>query len=190
MVGAPSSERDGGLGRAGGTELVGVTSERQARRRGRLGHRRQVVERERDVLDVDVHGVGQPLGRGRGDQLGAGDLDPRRALHALRDRVAREQRHGAGLRRLVGEPAREARLAQLALDREPVPGLQLERRRPVLGHLPHERATEREDLLVGRLGEHACAPVDPALAVEVPVRHPLSRASNSSARHPTNGRCV
>ena len=87
-------------------------------------------------------------------------------------RVAREERHATGLRRRFREPAREPQLAELSLDRQPVAGLQLRRRRAVGRHLRGERLREREHLVVLGLGQHPSRPIDPTfLPVEVPVRH-------------------
>src|SRR4029450_3318606 len=75
---------------------------------------------------------------------------------------ARDERDRTRLRRLLGELPGQAGLSELGIDREPVPGLELERRRPVLGHLLHERPAQGKPLVVARLREHPRAPVDPA----------------------------
>ena len=69
VVGAPRAQRDGRFGRPARTELIGVDAERQPGERGRARDGRQIVERERDVLHVDVDLIGEPLGRHGGDQL-------------------------------------------------------------------------------------------------------------------------
>ena len=57
MVGAPGAEPHRRLGGSAGPELVGVHAQREAGRRGGSRDGLEVVEREGDVLDVDVHRV-------------------------------------------------------------------------------------------------------------------------------------
>ena len=169
VVGAPRAEPHGRLGGTRGAELIRVAPDRQAVRSGGLGDGREVLERERDVLDVDVDGVGEVLGGRDRDQLLAHGADPRGSIDPVGHRVAGEEGHRAGLRGLLGQAPREARLAQLGLERQPVARLQLERGRSVVGHLLQQRPAERQDLLVRGCGEHPGAARDPALAVELAV---------------------
>ena len=147
-----------------------MDAERQPGGRGRGGDGREIVERERDVLHVDIDLIGEPLGRCCGDQLLARGPDPIGARHALRHRVAREQRHRTRLRRGVRERARQPRLPELGLHGQPVPGLQLQRGRSVRGHLTDERHAERQHVVVGGGREHPAAAEDASLlAVQVAV---------------------
>jgi hypothetical protein len=129
----------------------------------------EVLEPERDVLNVDVHGITEPFPSRGGDELVTRRPDPRPCGHGLRDRVTRQERHGRRLRSLLRQPSREASLAELGLDREPVSGLELQRGGAVRRHLLQDREAELHDLVVRRLREHPGAATDPALAVLVAV---------------------
>ena len=76
VIGAPRSQGDGGLRRAARAELIGVDAQREPGARRRCGDGREVVERERDVLHVDVDLVDETFGRRGGDQLVARGADP------------------------------------------------------------------------------------------------------------------
>ena len=108
VIGAPRAGGHRRLGRARVAQLIGVASHGEPVLLGGVCDTPEIVHGERDVLDVDVHGVDQVLvGRGR-DQLVADKADPARALHPIGDRVAREERHRGGLRdrtrELAGKP--------------------------------------------------------------------------------------
>jgi hypothetical protein len=170
MVGAPGAEGHGGLGRTARTELIGVDAQGQPNTRGRRGDGRKIVQRERDVLHVDVDLIDERLVRRRGDQLVARCAHPVAPRDAVRHGVTGEQGHGACLRRCVGESARQPRLAELGRHREPVAGLELHRGRAVCRHLAREREAERQHLVVGSGREHPAAAEDPTLlAVEIAV---------------------
>ena len=65
----PRPEPGGGLGRPVLPQLVGVHAERQTGGRGRRPHPLQVIERERDVLDVDVDRIGESSAAAAGSSL-------------------------------------------------------------------------------------------------------------------------
>jgi hypothetical protein len=134
-----------------------------------LGDLPKVVHRERDVLHVDVDGVGEAFGRDHRDQVRAHRGHPDVGGHLAGDGVAGQQRHGDGLGDLFREPACQARLPQLRVDRQPVPGLELDRGGPVGQHLGRQGPAEREHLVVRGFGQESCAPEDAALAVQVTV---------------------
>ena len=140
VIRAARPESDRGLRRAARPELVGVDPQRQTCPGRRLGHFRQVLERERDVLHVHVDLIRQGLGRGCGDQFVAGGTDPSVARQSHRNGVTCEERHRARLRDGLGKRTRQARLPELRVDRQPVARLQLHRRRPMSGHLLGDRA--------------------------------------------------
>src|SRR3972149_1655724 len=120
---APASSKaraSGGAGaprprRAGGPRLVGWAPRGEARRARGARDGVEVVERERDVLDVDVDGIGEALCSCGGDELVADGADPCRALDALGHRVAGKQGDRARLHRLGREASRDPSLPPLAL---------------------------------------------------------------------------
>src|ERR671910_596698 len=59
----------------------------------------------------------------------------------------------------------------------------------MVGHLAHDRLAEREHLVVRRLGQHARAPADPALAMLIAVRD-AGQAGLELVRAPADERQV
>ena len=141
VVRAPRAQCDGRLRRAALPELVGVDAQRQPGASGRVSHRCQVLERERDVLHVDVDLIGESLGCRRRDQL----------VHTARTHPARDIPFGTAwhasdvteqLRRRLRERACQPRLSELSFHGESVPGLQFHHGRPVRRHLVDEGSTD------------------------------------------------
>jgi hypothetical protein len=86
--------------------------------------------------------------------------------------VARKQGDRARLRRKLSEPPCESRLPELAVQRQAVAGLELERRRPDVEHLPHESLAEVENLLVARIRKQAGAPWDASVCMQLSIAPP------------------
>ena len=112
-------------------ELLHVRAQRPAGRPRHRAHARQVLVAERDRLDEDVERV---------DVARAGErlrlVHPGVGRRARRHRVREQPREAHRLPHAAGQRAPEPRRARLALAREPVAGLALERGRPVLRASP------------------------------------------------------
>ena len=113
-----------------------------------LGHLRQVLHAERDVLDVHINRIREALLRNHRDQLLAHFLDPVLSRAVGWDRVACQQRDGGGLWDLQGQLPGDPGLSQLGVHRQSVAGLELEGRGPVREHLGDDRPAERHHVFL------------------------------------------
>ena len=150
-------------------------------------HPRQVLVGERDRLDEDVERVDVALARQR-----LGLVHPRVRRRAGRDRVREQPGQAHRLHDARRQLAPQPRGARLAVAREPVAGLALERGRAVREQLARERGGLGEHLLVRGLGERPRGAGDPAArARDLLVRHarsPCARTPPRASRR-TAGAC-